>query len=134
MVLDGEDVAMGLAMVRDYLCTVGIKDGVHLHKPGAEPPYEPRYAQLGAGAVDWRRVVRTLAAMSFSGPWAVHTEYGPDPVEPAGEDRRRGRSLSAPGRGGVSGLEPDDRRRLDCLIAFRARRQQSDDHRFLRRS
>ena len=38
----------------------------------------------------WRRrrrlapgVVRTLAAMSFSGPWAVHTEYGPDAVAPA---------------------------------------------------
>ena len=41
------------------------------------------FAQLGAGAIDWRRVVRTLAAMSFSGPWAVHTEYGPDAVAPA---------------------------------------------------
>jgi len=83
MALDGEDVGMGLAMVRDYLCAVGAKDGVHLHKPGAEPPYEPRYAQLGAGAVDWRRVVHTLAAMNFSGPWAIHTEYGPNAVSPA---------------------------------------------------
>ena len=91
MALDGEDIAMGLAMLRDYLCAVGIKDGLHANTPGAEPPYEPRYAQLGVGAVDWRRAVSTLKAMDFSGPWAIHTEYGNDAVSPslermAGED------------------------------------------------
>lgn len=60
----------------------------------------------------WRRrrrlapgVVRTLASMSFSGPWAVHTEYGPRRGGArSGEDRRRGRSLSAPDRCGISGI------------------------------
>lgn len=83
MALDGENIPMGLAMVRDYLCAVGIKDGLHAPNPGAEPPYNTRYAQLGVGAVDWRLAARTLNRMGFSGPWCVHTEYGPDVVSPA---------------------------------------------------
>ena len=75
MALDGEDIAMGLAMIRDYLCVVGMKDGFQALRPGQEPPYGPKFGQLGAGSVDWRRALQTLAAMNFDGPMCVHTEY-----------------------------------------------------------
>ena len=75
MALDGEDIAMGLSMIRDYLCVVGMKDGFQAHRPGDEPPYGPKFGKLGAGSVDWRRALKTLAAMDFDGPMSVHTEY-----------------------------------------------------------
>lgn len=76
MALDGEDIAMGLSMVREYLCAVGIKDGFHSYRPGTRPPYEHQFAKLGEGSVHWRTAVRTLGEIGFNGPWSVHTEYG----------------------------------------------------------
>ena len=75
MALDGEDITMGLAMLREHLCVVGMKDGYQAFREGEEPPYGPKFGQLGAGSVDWRRALRTLTDMSFDGPVCVHTEY-----------------------------------------------------------
>ena len=75
MALDGEDLAMGLAIVADYLATAGIKDGFHAPQPGKTPPYRPQFAALGAGSVDWHRALSLLAGMNFEGPLCVHTEY-----------------------------------------------------------
>ena len=76
MALDGEDIAMGLSMLRDHLCIVGIKDGFLAHRPGVDPPYEPKLAKVGEGSVHWHTAARTLNDMGFTGPWSVHTEYG----------------------------------------------------------
>ena len=79
MILDGEDYDMGLAMVRDYLSIVGIKDAFHGPQPdGSEPPYLPRFVKLGSGAVNWRRALGALKALGYDGPFSVHTEYGFD--------------------------------------------------------
>ena len=75
MNLDGEDMAMGLAMIRDYLVMVGIKDSFHAPNTDGEPPYVPMFTSMGAGSVDWRRALKLLVEMEYSGPLAVHTEY-----------------------------------------------------------
>jgi sugar phosphate isomerase/epimerase len=76
MVLDGEDYPMGLAMARDHLSVIGIKDAYHALQPaGSEPPFVPRFVRLGRGAVNWRRALGALQALHFDGPFSVHTEY-----------------------------------------------------------
>jgi len=76
MCLDGEDLAMGLAMIRDYLVLAGIKDSFHAPQPeGSEPPYAPMFTVLGGGSVDWRKVLELLVGMEYTGPLVVHTEY-----------------------------------------------------------
>jgi sugar phosphate isomerase/epimerase len=76
MVLDGEDYPMGLAMVREYLSIVAVKDAYHAPRPeGSEPPFVPRFVSLGRGAVNWRRALGALKALGFDGAFSVHTEY-----------------------------------------------------------
>ncbi len=76
MVLDGEDYPMGLAMVREYLSIVAVKDAYHAPRPaGSEPPFVPRFVKLGSGAVNWRRALGALKALGFDGAISVHTEY-----------------------------------------------------------
>ena len=76
MVLDGEDYPMGLAMVREYLSIVAVKDAYHAPQPaGREPPFVPRFVKLGSGAVNWRRALGALKALGFDGAISVHTEY-----------------------------------------------------------
>jgi sugar phosphate isomerase/epimerase len=76
MVLDGEDYPMGLAMVREYLSIVAVKDAYHAPRPaGSEPPFVPRFVSLGRGAVNWRRALSALKALGFDGAFSVHTEY-----------------------------------------------------------
>ncbi len=79
MLLDGEDYPMGLAMVREYLSMVAVKDAYHAPQPaGSEPPFLPRFVRLGSGAVNWRRALGALKALGFDGAFSVHTEYGFD--------------------------------------------------------
>ncbi len=76
MVLDGEDYPMGLAMVREYLSIVAVKDAYHAPQPvGSEPSFVPRFVKLGSGAVNWRRALGALKALGFDGAISVHTEY-----------------------------------------------------------
>jgi len=76
MVLDGEDYPLGLAMVRDYLSIVAVKDAYHAPQPvGSAPPFVPRFVKVGSGAVNWRRALGALKALGFDGAFSVHTEY-----------------------------------------------------------
>ncbi|NKB68631.1 MAG: TIM barrel protein [Candidatus Latescibacteria bacterium] len=76
MALDGEDLAMGLAMVADRLAVVGIKDGFHApQQEGGQPGYVPMLTHVGGGSVDWRRALGLLRQMGYQGALAVHTEY-----------------------------------------------------------
>jgi sugar phosphate isomerase/epimerase len=79
LALDGEDLAMGLAMIADWLSAIGIKDAYHAPQPpGSEPPFAPRFVPVGQGSVDWRRAIAVLRRVDFKGPLTVHTEYGFD--------------------------------------------------------
>ncbi len=73
--LDGEDWAMGLAMIGNYLAVIGIKDALYLSQPDHTPPYVPCFVKLGDGAVDWGRYLGLLCESGFDGPLTVHTEY-----------------------------------------------------------
>ena len=75
LLLDGEDWAMGLAMIGDYLSVVGIKDSLYLSQPDHTPPYVPCFVKLGDGGVDWGRYLGLLCESGFDGPLTVHTEY-----------------------------------------------------------
>ncbi len=76
MALDGEDMAMGLAMIRDYLAIVGIKDSFHARQPeGSEPLHIPMFTSLGQGSVNWRRALELLDLLEYRGVLSVHTEY-----------------------------------------------------------
>lgn len=74
--LDGEDWAMGMAMIQDYLSIVGIKDACYLLQPeGQTPRYRSCFTKVGEGCVDWHRCMELLCEMGFDGPISVHTEY-----------------------------------------------------------
>lgn len=67
---------MGLAMIREYLSIVGVKDAYHAPRPaGSEPPFVPRFVKLGSGAVNWCRALGALKALGYDGAFSVHTEY-----------------------------------------------------------
>ena len=79
MALDGEEPAMGLAMLERYLALIGVKDGCHApNREGQGAAHVPLFTPLGAGSVDWRRVLALLAGVGFDGPLALHTEYNFD--------------------------------------------------------
>ena len=75
LALDGEDWAMGLAMLGDYLSIIGIKDALYLPQPDHTPPYVPCFVKVGDGCVDWGRYLGLLCKSGFDGPLTVHTEY-----------------------------------------------------------
>ena len=76
LVLDGEDIDMALAMIRDYLSIVGIKDALYAPQAaGRTPPYTPTFVKVGEGCVDWERCLRALRKVGFGGALTVHTEY-----------------------------------------------------------
>jgi sugar phosphate isomerase/epimerase len=75
LALDGEDWAMGLAMIGDYLSIIGIKDALYLPQPDHTPPYIPCFVKVGDGCVDWERYLGLLCKSGFEGPLTVHTEY-----------------------------------------------------------
>jgi sugar phosphate isomerase/epimerase len=75
LALDGEDMAMGLGIVRDYLSAIGIKDAFHAHQPDQTPSYIPQFTATGEGSVNWRRALTLLVSLDFVGPLCVHTEY-----------------------------------------------------------
>ncbi len=79
LLLDGEDDAMGLSMLRDYLSVVGIKDALYAPQPaGHILPYIPCFVKVGAGCVNWHRCLSALRKLGFDGPLSVHTEYNFD--------------------------------------------------------
>ena len=76
LLLDGEDIDMGLSMIRDYLSIVGIKDAYYAAMPeGCTPPYIPGFVKVGDGGIDWTHAIGALHKLDFNGPLAVHTEY-----------------------------------------------------------
>ena len=75
LALDGEDWGMGLAMVRDHLSVVGVKDAMYRREPERRPPWNPCFVKVGEGCVDWNRCLGILSGFGFEGPLTVHTEY-----------------------------------------------------------
>ena len=52
-------------------------------RPVRHHPYQPKFAKLGEGSVQWLDALRVLRGRPFSDPFSVHTEYGMNAGEPA---------------------------------------------------
>jgi len=79
LVLDGEDIEMGLSMIYDYLSIVGIKDAMYVRQSDNRTPrYVPSFVKVGDGCVNWQLALSALKKLGFDGPLSVHTEYSFD--------------------------------------------------------
>ncbi len=80
LAINGEDVQMGLAMLRDRLSAIGAKDARHFpdQRPDRRASFADGFVLLGQGAAEWPEAMALLTAWGFDGPITVHTEYTTD--------------------------------------------------------
>ena len=103
LALNGEDVQMGLPMLRDRLSVVGAKDAHHIrdHRPQSRAAFADKFVLLGHGAAEWPEAIALLKSWNFSGPLTIHTEYTMDQdviaTVGAGEYSEEARALRARG-------------------------------------
>ncbi len=80
LAVNGEDVNLGLPMLRERLAAVSAKDARHV--PDARSDRRAAYADgfvpLGEGASELADAVRLLHQWQFTSPVSVHTEYTSD--------------------------------------------------------
>ncbi len=80
LAVNGEDVRIGLPMLRDRLAVLAGKDADHakgLHS--AEfAPFVDRFVPVGQGAAQWREAMGILIDWNWQGVVSVHTEYTAD--------------------------------------------------------
>jgi sugar phosphate isomerase/epimerase len=76
MTIEGEEFAVGLAMIREHLSLIALKDVTLVRKEknghGSEK-YEMKLA--GEGMVDWTAVFDELKRVGYDGPLTVHCEF-----------------------------------------------------------
>jgi sugar phosphate isomerase/epimerase len=76
MVVDGEDFAIGVAMVGEYLSIVSVKDVLLLRVEKDGHGAEKRdWVPAGEGMVDWTGVFSELKRVGFDGPVSIHSEF-----------------------------------------------------------
>jgi sugar phosphate isomerase/epimerase len=82
MVIEGEEFAVGAAMVEKHLSIVGLKD-VMLTRQWKQNHGSVRaeFVPAGEGMVDWTEVFRVLQSSSFDGPLSIHCEHEEDPAK-----------------------------------------------------
>ena len=103
MAINGEDVQMGLPMIRERLAAVGGKDARHFRdeRPQRRADYADGFVFIGQGAAEWREAMTLLHAWDFTGPVTVHTEYTTDQdvisTVGAGDDSPEAETLRARG-------------------------------------
>ena len=80
MLIDGEPFPFGLAMAKQYLAMIALKDfRPHLqvapNEPLAQGALDWECVMAGQGGVKWNTVFAELAALGFQGPCSVHAEF-----------------------------------------------------------
>jgi sugar phosphate isomerase/epimerase len=82
MLVEGEEFALGVAMVEKYLSSVALKD-VALGRTATTTHGRavPDWTPAGQGMVNWTAVFATLVSRGFAGPLSVHCEYEFPPEE-----------------------------------------------------
>lgn len=82
MVISGEGFAFGLAMVRQYLSIVAVKDVLLTRtEKNGHGSVKTSWVPAGQGMVDWTAVFDCLGAARYEGPVSIHCEF----EVPAGE-------------------------------------------------
>ena len=79
MALDGEDYRMGLELVSEYLCYVGVKSP--RYRVTEQGCYEVEWVALSEGMVRWDEVMEALAELAYQGPLCFHCAYPADPLD-----------------------------------------------------
>ena len=76
MVVEGEEFALGLAIMREYLQIVGLKDVLKTRmEKGGHGAVQVSWVEAGQGMVDWTTVFSDLKRIGFDGPMSVHCEF-----------------------------------------------------------
>ena len=76
MAVEGEEWAFGIAMVRDYLSMVALKDSIALREEKNDHGAPKRvFPPAGEGIVDWTAVFAELVRIGFDGPLSAHCEF-----------------------------------------------------------
>ncbi|MCC6443198.1 MAG: sugar phosphate isomerase/epimerase [Armatimonadetes bacterium] len=76
MLIDGEPFPFGLAMAKQYLSIVALKDFRPHFQPGAEEGgIHWECVLAGQGGVPWGTVFKELVRSGFDGPCSVHAEF-----------------------------------------------------------
>jgi sugar phosphate isomerase/epimerase len=74
--VEGEEFAVAIAMVRDYLSIVAVKDVfLERQEKSGHGAKKPRWVPAGEGMVDWTTVFHDLVAARFDGPVTIHCEF-----------------------------------------------------------
>ena len=76
LILDGEEYEMGLAMIKDYLSLVALKDAIYAKgEDDGELINKPEFVPLGKGLVPWKKFFTSLLDTGYDGPLSIHGEY-----------------------------------------------------------
>jgi len=74
---EGEEFAVGAAIIRRYLSIIGLKDSLPRREEtdSGHGRKIMRWVQAGQGTVDWTSVFDELGRIEFTGPLSVHCEF-----------------------------------------------------------
>lgn len=82
MLIDGEEFAVGLAMVRDYMSIVALKDVLRVREEkNGHGSVRNEWVCAGEGMVDWTQVFADLKSVGFAGPTTIHCEFEVPPEQ-----------------------------------------------------
>lgn len=76
LILDGEEYEMGLAMIKDYLSLVALKDAIYVKgEENGELVNRREFVPLGKGLVPWKKFFTSLSDTGYDGPLSTYGEY-----------------------------------------------------------
>lgn len=76
LLIEGEEFAVGLSMVMEYLSIVALKDVMlEREEVNGHGKTKVRWVCAGKGMVDWTSVFGTIAKAGFTGPMSIHCEF-----------------------------------------------------------
>lgn len=73
-----EDWGLGIDILRDYLCFVGIKDAGWFRKKDKKTgkvSWHGEWVPLGEGMVPWGEIIKYLKEIGYNGPLSFHSHY-----------------------------------------------------------
>ncbi len=76
VVAEGEEFVFALAILKDYLQMIGLKDVLKTRsEKDGHGSVSASWLEAGQGMVDWTTVFADLVRIGFKGPMSVHCEF-----------------------------------------------------------